>query len=299
MRMNVVLSRSLAILAGAVTAAALASVSLYATTYTTNGITLTVPTYPQNAPLLHCEPHLDPTANTVSLAGLPTGSTVRLNWILSSGVSGDPLTMITQNFTNQDGTVTYTVPYPEDTAQWPYQDATSRAIVVSVQVAVTTSTGVTSKIAAKGWKVVCVPKKPEEPGEPAGCTPGYWRQVGEPYSNNDQHLDSWGPTTYTPDDSFDAVFGVTSSMEQQGGRPPRPVISNPTLGTVVTIEGGGQNAMGRHAVAALLNAAHPDVNYPMTTSQVIAAVQAAYASGDFETAHQLFEGYNEIGCSID
>jgi len=57
--------------------------------------------------------------------------------------------------------------------------------------------------------------------------------------------------------------------------------------------------MARHAVAALLNAANPDVDYPLTVGEIIAAVQAAYASGNFEPAHVLFEGYNEIGCPIN
>jgi hypothetical protein len=304
-RLNDVFSRSLAILAGAATAAVLASATLYATTYTNNGVTLTVPTYPANAPLMHCEPHLDATANTISLVGLPAGSSVRLNWILSSGVAGDPLTMIGQNFTNQDGTVSYTIPYPEDTADWPYQDATSRAIVVSVQVAVTTSTGSTVKIAAKGWKVVCVPKKPEEPTVKNGCTPGFWGRIAEPA---DQALPDWATAGLSIDQSYEAVFGIDATLDPPG---PAPVIANPTLGQAVGMNGGGENALARHAVAALLNAMHPGVSYPMDPAAVITAVQNAYSTADdvstpgneraaaIEAVHHLFEGYNEIGCPLN
>ena len=44
--------------------------------------------------------------------------------------------------------------------------------------------------------------------------------------------------------------------------------------------GGGIDALARHAVAALLNAAHPDVNYPLSTTEIINAVQQAIADGE-------------------
>ena len=46
------------------------------------------------------------------------------------------------------------------------------------------------------------------------------------------------------------------------------------------------NALARHAVAALLNAASPDVDFDFTTAEVIDLVQDAFASGDFETAQE-------------
>jgi hypothetical protein len=45
--------------------------------------------------------------------------------------------------------------------------------------------------------------------------------------------------------------------------------------------------MARHGTAALLNALHPDVNYPLSPAEVIAAVQ----SGNVD---QLIE-FNELG----
>jgi hypothetical protein len=58
-------------------------------------------------------------------------------------------------------------------------------------------------------------------------------------------------------------------------------------------------ALGRHAVAALLNAAHPDVEYGMSEADVIAAVQAADTSGDPTAAHYQLENYNEMGCPLN
>lgn len=116
-----------------------------------------------------------------------------------------------------------------------------------------------------------------------GCTPGYWMQC--------QHLDSWAATGYSTDDSFNAVFGVTQYINPKNNQPY-------TLLQVMGLHGKGNcspddvqpncsakpngNAIGKmgcdpvsvnlgfHAVAALLNAAHPDVNYGYTVGELTA-----------------------------
>jgi hypothetical protein len=55
--------------------------------------------------------------------------------------------------------------------------------------------------------------------------------------------------------------------------------------------GGGINELARHGVAGLLSAAHPDVDYPYSVADVIAAVLA----GDAAT---LVEA-NELGCPLN
>lgn len=122
--------------------------------------------------------------------------------------------------------------------------------------------------------VTCTPPPPTG-GE--GCTPGYWKQT--------QHFDSWAATGYAPGDSFDAVMGVDSSFG--------------TLLDALEAKGGGESALARHAVAALLNASNPDVSYGFTAAGVIALVQDAYASGDFESAKDLLEAQNELGCPLN
>lgn len=116
---------------------------------------------------------------------------------------------------------------------------------------------------------------PGNGGGAAGCTPGFWRQS--------QHYPYW--TGYAPTDAFSSVFANA--------------FPGKTLGEVVQLGGGGLNALGRHTVAALLNAASLEVNYGMTTAQVIAAFNAAYASGSYEAQKNVFEGFNERGCSVD
>lgn len=113
-----------------------------------------------------------------------------------------------------------------------------------------------------------------------GCTPGYWKQK--------HHFDSW-PASFTPDTLFESVFQ-------------RDVPGDPILAEVLRLKRGGINALMRHATAALLNAAHPDFRPDDafdTVEEVIAAFQAAFDSGDFETNKELLEDSNELGCPLN
>ncbi len=118
---------------------------------------------------------------------------------------------------------------------------------------------------------------PEPPGGGQGCTPGYWRQQ--------HHFDSW--MNYSPSDDFEVVFGVNASFNPH------------TLSDAIRLGGGGERAMARHAVAALLNAANPNVSYLYSEADVIAMVQSAYGTGDFEGVKNLFEAQNEMGCPLN
>jgi hypothetical protein len=115
---------------------------------------------------------------------------------------------------------------------------------------------------------------PPPPGE--GCTPGFWKNS----------VGSW-PAGYLPNADFDATFGVN------GFNP------NISLMTALGLGSGAENALARHAVAALLNSASAGVDYPMSTADVIAAVQAAFASGDFEGVKNSLEALNEMGCGLE
>ena len=112
-----------------------------------------------------------------------------------------------------------------------------------------------------------------------GCTPGYWKQ--------ELHFDSW--VGYTPNQSFEAVFGRDAHS------------GDPSLADGAGFRGAGVNAFGRHATAALLNAASPDVSYPYTTAQVIAMYQAAFDGGAaaIEATKNDFEAANEAGCPLN
>jgi ribosomal protein L31 len=117
-------------------------------------------------------------------------------------------------------------------------------------------------------------KLPPPPTGGEGCTPGYWRQP--------HHYDSW--VGYAPSDIFSDVFGVGPDL---------------ALGDAVELGKGGESALVRHAVAALLNAASPDVSYAMTEAEIIDLVQQAFDSGDFEAAKDLLDELNNSGCGLN
>lgn len=114
------------------------------------------------------------------------------------------------------------------------------------------------------------------PAELAGCTPGFWKQR--------RHFRFWHG--YSPNTQFSAVF--------------ENAFPGKTLLQVLSNGGGGLDALGRHTVAALLNAASPDVNYGIASpAAVIAAFNAAYPAKKkaYKDLKERFEGFNQIGCT--
>ena len=118
---------------------------------------------------------------------------------------------------------------------------------------------------------------PPPPGDGEGCTPGYW--------GREQHFDSW-TLPYTTSTSFCSVFGVD----------PYPGM---TLLDVVNNTGPPKKQLGRMAVAALLNAASPGVDFDLTTAQVIAAFNAAWASRQYEATKDMLDDLNNQGCPLN
>jgi Thrombospondin type 3 repeat len=118
--------------------------------------------------------------------------------------------------------------------------------------------------------------EPPPPGGGEGCTPGYWKQA--------QHFDSW-TAPYTPTTLFDDVF--------------ENAFPGQTLLDVVSNGGGGLDALGRHSVAALLNAASSGVSYDLSVSNVIAQFNAAYPGSGYETLKNSLVKLNEQGCPLN
>jgi hypothetical protein len=106
------------------------------------------------------------------------------------------------------------------------------------------------------------------------CGIGFWKN----------HVDSetWGPTGYSPDASVGTVFDEAEPHQ------------NHTLSEALGLAGGpGVNGakaiLVRAAVGALLNAAHPDIDYGMSAGQVIEAVNAALDGRNRRTMLALAE----------
>ncbi|MCB9157921.1 MAG: hypothetical protein H6645_12500 [Caldilineaceae bacterium] len=119
-----------------------------------------------------------------------------------------------------------------------------------------------------------------------GCTPGYWKQR--------QHLGSWTATGYAPSQKLETVFSNTDNLGTK------------SLLQALSFKGGSslnsaKQILLRAAVAALLSAAHPNVDYVLTTDQVIAQVNSALASNDRSTILALaaqLDAYNNAGCPL-
>ena len=119
-----------------------------------------------------------------------------------------------------------------------------------------------------------------------GCTPGYWKQP--------QHLDSWAPTGFKTTDKFNTIFGVTQYVKRNG----QPYT---LLEVLQTLNGSGDpisTNLGFHAVAALLSAAHPNVNYGYTAGELITLFKNNYLSDPAKLKNSLAM-LNERGCPLN
>jgi len=119
--------------------------------------------------------------------------------------------------------------------------------------------------------------KPEPPSPIRfeGCGQGYWKN----------HVEAW-PAGYAPDDLFGDIF--------------EDAFPGKTLYQVLWQGGGGVRALGRHAVAALLNAAADDIHYRFTEREVVGMFDDAVSEGGHvEWTKRRFELNNELGCRDD
>lgn len=100
-----------------------------------------------------------------------------------------------------------------------------------------------------------------------GCTPGFWRN----------HLTHWAATPYNPGQEVNDVFGC--DLAPEGTTLGEAIDAPQTYGVLVF-----------HAIAALLNASHPDVDFDLSEGEVIEAA----CDGDKDTLADA----NESGCPL-
>lgn len=109
-----------------------------------------------------------------------------------------------------------------------------------------------------------------------GCQPKFWSEA--------KHFPQWGD--FLPGQSFNATFGVNRA-------------GDPTLLEALSMTGlDVETVLGRHAVAALLNAASDQMGYWYTVGEVIAMVQEAYATNDFQRIKNLLSKENFSDCPL-
>ncbi|OIU70794.1 hypothetical protein [Rossellomorea aquimaris] len=113
-------------------------------------------------------------------------------------------------------------------------------------------------------------------GAAQGCSVRYWAD----------HPDVW--VGFCPNNFFNFIFGRNVYS------------SNFTLGETHVLTGLGIDALARETVAALLNAAHPDVQYPLTLAEVVAKFREAFDEGGvrLEEIRVLFESFNNMYCPL-
>jgi len=107
-----------------------------------------------------------------------------------------------------------------------------------------------------------------------GCTPGFWKNDGGKFGFN-----NWKPTGYTPSMDFNTVFSVNYLPA-----------GTTLLESLTPTNNNGHGNVIWHGTAALLNAAHPGVDFPYSVAQVIALVQSG--SGN------ILAAANEAGCPL-
>lgn len=125
-----------------------------------------------------------------------------------------------------------------------------------------------------------------------GCTPGLWKN----HDGSKNQANAWTATGYSPSQLLSSVFSSTGLGS----------LGSSTLKQALDFKGGStlegkKQILLRAAVAALLNAAHPDVSYPLSTAQVIAQVNAALEGNDATTIIDLasdLDTKNNAGCTV-
>ena len=117
-----------------------------------------------------------------------------------------------------------------------------------------------------------------------GCTPGYWKQP--------HHFDDW-TDPYDPDDLFSDHFD-----DAFPGKTLLQVLSQPASSSPGP---NSLNNLGRHTVAALLNAANPDVSYFFSEQDVIDMFNDVYpgSESDYQDLKNIFSAENEAGCPLN
>jgi hypothetical protein len=125
-----------------------------------------------------------------------------------------------------------------------------------------------------------------------GLTPGFWKNNADK-----KRAVAWIPTGFSPSQTLESVFNVPNSLG----------MDNFTLLQALNFKGGGgvrgaAQSLCRAAVAACLNAAHPNVDYPMSLSEIITAVNNALSSlnrGTMLSLKDELDALNNLGGGID
>ena len=108
-----------------------------------------------------------------------------------------------------------------------------------------------------------------------GCDVGFWKQcIGKKSARRRAQMLAAG---FSPDANINTTFGTT-------------IFPNVSLCEATNLKAGGVRTLARNAVAALLDASHPDIDYALTPEEVRGLV----AAGDSAT----LEAFNRLRCPL-
>jgi uncharacterized repeat protein (TIGR01451 family) len=173
------------------------------------------------------------------------------------------------------GTYTVSVATPDGFTPSPVLQGTSRAADSNANAAsVTLSDNGASELSIDFgfWKLPT-----PTPSQSKGCSLGYWKN----------HTANWPSASHTVD-NFDTVFGANAFS---------PDIN---LLQALNTTGGGLSNLARQAAAALLNAEDSRITgYPMSASEIKAAVLHAILTGNYDCLASKLDSYNNLGCPLN
>lgn len=147
----------------------------------------------------------------------------------------------------------------------------------------TTDTGTTTTDTTTTDTTTTTTTTTTQPPGGEGCTPGYWKN----------HTEDW--VGYTPGQTIGSVFANAGSLGSM------TLLDALKKGGGDTLE-DAKRLLLHHAVAALLNSTHPDIDYAFTTAQVIAWTSDMLTSTDRDAIlglKDLFDTENNRGCFGD
>jgi hypothetical protein len=164
-------------------------------------------------------------------------------------------------------------------------NTTSQPLIASGSVTFILGSLVTHTLGSAGIDNIEVCRRIIEGGE--GCTPGFWKN----------HPNAWAATGFSAVATLESVFNVPDALG----------LDNVTLLDALSLPGGpgvlgASQILFRAAVAAILNAGHPDVAYDQSAASIITAVNTALASGNRTTILALatsLDNSNNAGCPIN
>jgi hypothetical protein len=137
-----------------------------------------------------------------------------------------------------------------------------------------------------------------------GCAPNFWKQQS--------HLGCW-PAPYTPSTVVSTVFtipGCLTGCTYGRGKNAVNIVDLTFTRALGLGSASGARAdlcaragyLLREGVAALLNAQNTTISFPLTTTQIVADVNAALASCDPQEIRDLgnqLRTFNRAGCPLN